>query len=114
MDVPQRPMRWPWKVREETMNTILERGKNWVGRVVLAAVAFVGFAGFLGVGTASARPRVYAHVYVGPHVVYGGPGYYYGPRPVYVGPGYGPYYRPYRYHHVHRYWDERGRCWRYR
>jgi hypothetical protein len=99
------------------MKTILERGKNWIGRAALVAVAMVGFAGFLGAGTASAHPRFYAYGYAGPRVVYGGPGYY-GPGPVYVGPAYGPYYRPYyrpyRYHRVYRFWDERGHCWRYR
>lgn len=104
---------------EKTMNTILQRGKNWMGRAALAAVALAGFA-FLGAGTAAAHPRFYGQVYVGPGVVYGGPGYYYGPGPAYVGPvygpyyGYGPYYRPYRYHRGYRYWDERGRRWRYR
>lgn len=95
------------------MNRILERGKNWIGRVALAAVALTGFSGFFGAGTASAHPRVYVYAYSRPSVVYVGPGYYYGPRPAYVGPVYRPYYRPYRYHRVYRYWDERDGCWRY-
>lgn len=95
------------------MNTILERGKRWIGKAALAAVAMAGFSGFLGAGTASARPHVY--VYVRPYPVYVGPDYYYGPRPVYVGPVYRPYgyYRYHRPHRVYRYWDERDRCWRY-
>jgi len=100
---------------EEIMNTILERGKKWIGKAALAAVAIAGFSGFLGAGTASAHPHVYVYGgYARPYPVYSGPAYYYGPRPVYVGPAYRPYYEPYRPYRVHRFWDERERCWRYR
>jgi len=101
-------------VWEEKMKAILERGKNWIGRAALAVVALAGFGGFLGVGTASANPRVFVYGYTRPHTVVVAPGYFYGPRPVYVGPVYRPYYRPYRYHRAYRFWDERDRCWRYR
>ena len=110
MNVPQMPSSDGLGSWEENMNSLLARGKKWVGKAALATVALGGFLAFFGAGTATARPYRYERQRF--HASFVAPGFYgyYGPRAVYAG----PVYRPYRRHVEYRYWDARFHCWRYR
>ncbi|HEY6986826.1 MAG TPA: hypothetical protein VH369_00500 [Bryobacteraceae bacterium] len=89
------------------MNALRTLGKKLLGSTALATLALGGFLALFGAGTASARPVVVVHPRARVVVVHRG---FYAPRVAYYGPVYRPYARPV----LHRYWDVRFQCWRYR